>query len=202
MALLPIALGAASLGASLLGRRPKAPKPQQLDISQELAMIGEMYNQARQQQETASARGLAGGLAQTSQALAGRGIYRGGVGEQALQATRKTYATALSDALAELSMQEAAKKAELSAAARQFNAGQLAQYQANKYQRQLANQAAFRTPLASMGANLLMSGLMPSANPVAKTMGTGDVGFSGGPQLDTNYNNYLSQALMAIRGIR
>lgn len=147
----------------LMSKKRKPPKPQQIDIGSELAMISEMYNQARAQQQELGARQLAQGLTQTSESLAGRGIYRSPVSQRALGETRKTYAMALSDALAKLSAEEVAKRAELSAAAKQYNLGQQNQYNQLRYAQSQANQAALTGGLTSLGAALLMRGARPTA---------------------------------------
>lgn len=147
--------------AGLLSRKRKRSKPQILDITQELAQIGEMYNMARAQQKELSGRGQAQALQQTSESLAGRGIYRSPVGEYALGQTRKTYATALADALAELSQQEIGQKAQLSVAAKQFNLGNINAYNTAKDRQSMANQNLLNQGLYSMGSWLLDRGLTP-----------------------------------------
>ena len=174
-------IGAAVGGlAGLFTKKAKRPKPQQIDISQELAMISELYGQARTQQQELGARQLAQGLTQTSESLAGRGIYRSPVSQRALGETRKTYAMALSDALARLSSEEMAKRAELSAAAKQFNANALNQSAQQRYAESMANRTALTSGLTSLGAGLLMrnygGGVRPTttATSAPVTMGQND----------------------------
>lgn len=167
-------VGAAVGGlAGLFSKRRKPSKPQQIDITKELAMIGELYNQARTQQQELGARQLAQGLTQTSESLAGRGIYRSPVSQRAIGDTRKTYAMALSDALARLSAEEMAKRIELSSAAKQYNANQVAEYNRMKDAISAQNRAALTSGITSLGAGLLMRNYMPTTPSATQNISAG-----------------------------
>lgn len=151
--LLPLALAAGGTIGGLLAsrRRVDIPAPQQIDITQQLAMIDEAYNQQKQQAQTNLAESLKGQNKLTAQSLAGRGIYSSPVSQFSFGENQKSYAQALSQALSDLGAQQATQRAQLSAGAQQFNLGQQNQYNQSRYQQQLANRQMLSQALFGLG---------------------------------------------------
>ena len=158
-----------------------------------------MYKLARAQQEVSNARQLALGLTDTSESLAGRGIYRSPISEYSLGQTRKTYATALSDALAELAQQEIGMKAQLSGGAKMSNMAAINEYNRAKDAQSAANRAALSQGAYSMGANLLARRFAPKAPSVYATQQAPNViGSQMSSQLNTDWSNELSRRLSRV----
>jgi len=171
----PIGTGVGAVVGGLAGgflspKKKKAPKPQQIDITAQLAMIDAMYNQQKQQARTTLAESLKGLNKLTAQSLAGRGIYSSPVSQFSFGENQKSYAQALSQALSDLGAQQAMQKAQLSAQAQQFNMGQQGQYDQSMYQQQLASRQALSQALWSIGGvglnRMLSSGGTPTPDMV------------------------------------
>ena len=97
-------------GVGNLFKSPDVPQPGQLDITAQLAMIDEAYNQQKQQAQTTLAESLKGQNRLTAQSLAGRGIYSSPVSQFSFGKNQKSYAQALSQALSDLGAQQAIQK--------------------------------------------------------------------------------------------
>lgn len=134
--LVPAISGAATL-ASMFGKKPKAPKTPTIDTSAIMAEIDKLYAAQESATQANLSRSLAGLNKQTSESLAGRGIYRSPVSEQSFIRNREAYSSSLADALSGLAGQRAQSKANVLSSAASLEAQQRYNAQLAKYQQQM-----------------------------------------------------------------
>jgi hypothetical protein len=144
------------------GRR-KAPKVQSIDTSSILAEIDKLYAAQEQATQANLARGLSGMQAQTSESLAGRGIYSSPVSEWSFAKNRQAASDSLADAMSTLSANKASTKANVLSSASSLEAKQRYDAALAKYQNQIESDNMLTGLLASGAMSALGKGSTPSA---------------------------------------
>ena len=132
-------------------KRPKRPKPTTIDLSAELAKLDALYAEQKAGVTASMGRQLAQTQAQTSDSLAGRGVYSSPVSEYSFGVNRAASANALADALAMISGQQAGTRAQLTSGLSQLQAKQIYEAVMSEYEAKIRNRNILSSALTGLG---------------------------------------------------